>query len=191
MWVTYKCFICKEEGHRSMDIPKKKGPTVGRAYVMHAEETEEEPGTTFITATYALLDSEATYSFISETFVKRLKIIPEDFELGFRVSNPFGDQMVTTRIVKNLELRLQKDVVRADLIVLPMSEFEIILGMDWVSSNGASIGFRLRLVSIRPPSGKSFVFEAARNKQMQHIISCICARKLIKRSCQDFIACIT
>ncbi|XP_073019341.1 uncharacterized protein [Primulina eburnea] len=102
-----------------------------------------------------------------------------------------GDQMITTSIVKNLELRLFKDVVRTDLIVPSMPKFEIILGMDWLSINGASIDFLQRSVSIRPPSGKSFVFEAARNKQMPHIISCMCARKLIKRGCQAFIACFT
>ncbi|XP_075504437.1 uncharacterized protein LOC142541864 [Primulina tabacum] len=44
-----KCFICKEEDHKVEDCPKKNAPTVGRAYVMHAEEAEEEPDTTLIT----------------------------------------------------------------------------------------------------------------------------------------------
>ncbi|XP_075504414.1 uncharacterized protein LOC142541845 [Primulina tabacum] len=43
------CFICKEEGHKAADCPKKNTPTVGRAYVMHAKESEEEPDTTLIT----------------------------------------------------------------------------------------------------------------------------------------------
>ncbi|XP_073064001.1 uncharacterized protein [Primulina eburnea] len=139
-------------------------------------------------ATYILLDSGATHSFKSETFVKRLKIIPEDLELGFKVSIPSGDQMVTSSIIKNLELCLQKNVVQADLTVLPMPEFDIILGMDWLSSNGASIDFRQRSVSILSLSGKTFVFEAARNKQMPHIISCICARNHMRRGCQAFLA---
>ncbi|XP_073061879.1 uncharacterized protein [Primulina eburnea] len=138
MWGSFKCFICKEEGDKASNYSRNKGPTTGRAYVMHAEEAEAKPDTTLITrwifisgvATYALLDSGATRSFISETFVKRLKIILEDLDLGFRVSSPFGDQMVTTKIVKNMELRLQENVVHADLIVLPMPEFDIILGMD-------------------------------------------------------------
>lgn len=94
--------------------------------------------------------------------------------LSVRVSIPSGDQMVSTRIVKKLELRLQKNAVQADLIVLPMREIDIILGMDWLTLNGVWINFRQRTVSIRTPSGKSFVFEAARIKQMPHIISCIC-----------------
>ncbi|XP_073019322.1 uncharacterized protein [Primulina eburnea] len=111
--------------------------------------------------------------------------------LGFKVAIPSGDQMLTSKIVRNLELRLFKDLVRADLVVLHMPEFDIIPGIDWLSANGASIDFSQRSVSIRPSSGKSFVFEAAINKQIPHIISCLCARKLIKRGCQAFLACFT
>ncbi|XP_073313524.1 uncharacterized protein [Primulina huaijiensis] len=84
----------------------------------------------------------AALSFISKTLVKGQKLIPENLELDFKVSITSGDQMVTSSIVKNLELRLQKEVVQEDLIVLPKSEFDIILGMDWLSLNGASINFR-------------------------------------------------
>ncbi|XP_073298323.1 uncharacterized protein [Primulina huaijiensis] len=122
-----------------------------------AEEERTYDGRIFIlsVATYALLDSRATHSFIYETFFKRLNIIPEDMRLGFKVSIPSGDHMVTSSIVKNLELRLQKDMVRTNLIVLPMLELNIILGMDWLSLNGALIDFRQRSVSIRPPREKS------------------------------------
>ncbi|XP_073037442.1 uncharacterized protein [Primulina eburnea] len=177
-------FICKEEGNKAADCPKKNAPTVGRAYVMHVEEAEEEPDTALIT------DSGATHSFIFETFVKRLNIIPEDMVLGLKVSIPSVDQMITSSIVKNLEFRLYKDVVRVDLIVLPMPKFDFILPMDWLSTNGASIDFGQRSVSIRPPSGKFFVFEEAWNKQMPHVISCLCARKLMRRGCQAFLACV-
>ncbi|XP_073017946.1 uncharacterized protein [Primulina eburnea] len=195
-WGTFKCFVCGQEGHKAADCPKNKGPTTGRAYVMHAEEAEAAPDSTLITgriyiagvATHALLDSGATHSFISESFVKRLGIIPVAMDLGFRVSIPSGDQMFTSRIVRGLELTLQQKTVQADLIVLPLPEFDIILGMDWLSSHGAVIDFRQRSVSIRPPSGKPFVFEAARHHQFPLVISCMCARKLIKRGCQAFLA---
>ncbi|XP_073273275.1 uncharacterized protein [Primulina huaijiensis] len=152
-----------EEGHKAADCPKSKGPITGRAFVMHAEEAEAAPDSTLITgvATHALLDSGATHSFISESFVKRIGITPVAMDLGFRVSIPSGDQMFTSRILRGLELRLQQKAVQADLIVLPLPEFDIILGMDWLSSHGAVIDFRQRSVSVRPPSGKPFVFEAA------------------------------
>ncbi|KAG6483450.1 hypothetical protein ZIOFF_060097 [Zingiber officinale] len=187
MWGTYKCFNCGEEGHKALDCPKKKQPMIGRAFVMHAKEAE--PDTTLITGrifiagigTYALLDSGATHSFISETFLKRLGILPEDMDVGFRVIVPSGEQMLSTKMVKDIELRLQRKVVRVDFIVLPMPEFDIILGIDWLSRNGASIDFRQRTVSIRLSSGEMFTFEAVQNKQLPPIISCIGAKKLLRR----------
>ncbi|XP_075494731.1 uncharacterized protein LOC142532296 [Primulina tabacum] len=109
---------------------------------------------------------------------------------GFRVLIPPEDQMFTSRIVRGLELRLQLKAVQADLIVLPLPEFYIILGMDWLSSHGAIIDFLQRSVSVRPPSGKPFVFETARHQQFPHVLSYMCARKLIKRGCQAFLASI-
>ncbi|XP_073294489.1 uncharacterized protein [Primulina huaijiensis] len=114
MWGTFRCFVCKKEGHKETDCPQNKGPTTGRAYVMQAEEAEAEPYSTLITG-----------------------IIPVAMDSRFRVSISSRDQMFTSQIVKGLVLQLQKYTVQADLIVLPLPEFDVILGMDWLSLNRA------------------------------------------------------
>ena len=48
-WGNYKCFYCKEDGHKSNDCPKRKAAYTARAYVMNAEEAEQEADTTLIT----------------------------------------------------------------------------------------------------------------------------------------------
>ncbi|XP_073041985.1 uncharacterized protein [Primulina eburnea] len=93
-------------------------------------------------------------------------------------------------MVKNVELKMHRNVVRTDLIVLPTPMFDIILIMDWLTLNEAIIDFHQRLVSIRPPNGKSFIFEAVQNKQLRQIVSCIRAKKLSRRGCQGFLASI-
>ncbi|XP_073033786.1 uncharacterized protein [Primulina eburnea] len=188
MWGTYKCFKCREMGHKVGDCPKLMQPTTGRAYVMHAEQAE--PDTKLITGTYALLDSGATNSFISESFMKKLGILPVDVESGFRVTVTSGDHMVSSSMVKDAELKLKNNIILADLILLPMPEFDIILSMDRLPLNGATIGFRQRTISISPPHGKAFIFEVEQNNQMPHIIPCMRARKLIQKGCQGFLASI-
>ncbi|XP_073041942.1 uncharacterized protein [Primulina eburnea] len=93
-------------------------------------------------------------------------------------------------MIKDVELKLHKNVVRSDLIVLLIPEFDIILGMDWLTLNGSTIDIQRRSVSIRPPNRKAFIFEAAQNSQMSHVISCICEKKLIRIGCQGFLASI-
>ncbi|XP_073317221.1 uncharacterized protein [Primulina huaijiensis] len=155
-----------QRGSPQSNVPRYRGPggqsaqvpPQVRMYAMTEDQAKYALGGVIAgVATYALLDSGAIQSFISETFVKRLGIIPEALDLGFRVSIPSGDQMFTSQIVKSLELLLQKN---------------------------------MRSVSVQPPSGKPFIFEATRHQQMPHIISCICGRKLMRRGCQAFLASI-
>ncbi|XP_073119918.1 uncharacterized protein [Henckelia pumila] len=111
-------------------------PTQGRVFVMQAEEAD--PDTTLITgrilvvgvAIRALLDSGATHSFISEAFTRKQGIECEELFGGFTVTVPSREKLSTRNMVKNLELLLQGQSVSADLIVLPMLEFDLILGMD-------------------------------------------------------------
>ncbi|XP_073289462.1 uncharacterized protein [Primulina huaijiensis] len=148
-------------------IRSLEAPASGRAYVMHAEEAE--PETTLITgrirleavATNVLLDSGAAHSFISESFVNRLRVTLEQLHLGFIVIVPSREEMLLSNVVRGVDFSMQGYSIRADLIVLPMPEFDIILGMNWFAANGASIDFRRRTVSINPDDGESFLFEAA------------------------------
>ncbi|XP_073121645.1 uncharacterized protein [Henckelia pumila] len=61
---------------------------------------------------------------------------------GFTVTIPLGEELSTRNIVKNLELLLQGQSVSADLIVLPMPELYMILGMDWMTKNVVVIEFQ-------------------------------------------------
>ncbi|XP_075478899.1 uncharacterized protein LOC142519754 [Primulina tabacum] len=132
MWGTYECFKCRGIRHKAGYCTKLKKPTTGRAYVMHAEQAD--PETTLVTgrillagiATYALLDSGATHSFISESFMKQLGTLPVDVESGFRVTVLYGEQMVSSIMVKDVELKLQKNIIRAELIYLLDQDVEVV-----------------------------------------------------------------
>ncbi|XP_073033776.1 uncharacterized protein [Primulina eburnea] len=59
--------------------------------------------------------------------------------------------------------------------------------MNWLSSNGAVIDIRQRSLFVPPPRGKPFISEEARHQQIPHIISRICARKLMRRGYQEVL----
>ncbi|XP_073119841.1 uncharacterized protein [Henckelia pumila] len=198
------CYKCKLSGHVAMNCPNARN-IPGRVYVMQAEEAD--PNTSLITvvcalgyflsarkilvrgnATYALLDSEATHSFISQEFVRRVGIIPEDAVTGYDVTFPSGEILTTSSVLNGVELELQGNMIRADLVVLPMSGFDLILGMDWLSVNEASIDFRRRPVLVNPSGGDSFIFLAAQSSGDSHVISYVRAKKLLHKGCQGFLA---
>ncbi|XP_073153154.1 uncharacterized protein [Henckelia pumila] len=183
------CYHCKEPGHVAYNCPRKKN-TTGRVFIMEAEEAD--PDTSLITwrilvgenSTFALLDSGATHSFISLEFIRRIGITPEVSVTGYDVTMPFGQILTTTSIVRGLEIELQGHSIRADLVVLPLSGFDLNFGMDWLAVNGALIAFHRRTVSVKPAEGNPFIFYASQSSSVSHVISYVCARNLMRCGCQ-------
>ncbi|XP_073121981.1 uncharacterized protein [Henckelia pumila] len=101
---------------------------------------------------------------------------------------PSGQVLSTTSICRGMEMDLQGRTVRADLVVLLLTGFDLILGMDWLSVNGAVIDFRQRTVAVKPEEGDQFVFYASPSSEISPVISYTRARKLLRRGCQGFLA---
>ncbi|XP_073309895.1 uncharacterized protein [Primulina huaijiensis] len=76
-----------------------------------------------------------THSFISDGFVTYLGVKPTRLDVSYSVIITSGEKLSSSSVVISLSLELQGHTVYADLIVLPMPEFDIILGMDWLSKN--------------------------------------------------------
>ncbi|XP_073120882.1 uncharacterized protein [Henckelia pumila] len=138
--------------------------------------------------TRALLDSGATHSFILETFARKRGIVCEELFGGFTVTIPSGEELSTRNIVKNLELLLQGQSVSADLIVLLMPEFDLILGMDWMMKNAMVIDIQQRSVLVRPKGEEPFWFEATRGSRRTRIISFTQVKQLMHEGCEAFLA---
>ena len=82
---------------------------------------------------YALFDPGAIHSFISANFVKRnneLSPIPLGNDLY--VSMPSGDVILVNLVCKDCILSIKDREMKADLLILKMKDFDLILGMDWL-----------------------------------------------------------
>ncbi|XP_075479390.1 uncharacterized protein LOC142520272 [Primulina tabacum] len=98
--------------------------------------------------------------------------------------------MLSSSVVRDVELEMKRHLVRADIFVLLVPEFDIILGMDWLAENGASIDFHLRTVSINQIDRETFLFEAAQSSLDPCIVSFLRAINLMIKGCQAFLSCV-
>ncbi|XP_073137867.1 uncharacterized protein [Henckelia pumila] len=119
---------------------------------------------------------------------QRIGIKPEVAVTGYDVTMPSGQVLSTTSICRGLEMDLEGRTIMADLVVLPLTGFDLILGMDWLSVNGAVIDFRQRIVAVKPVEGDQFVFFASPSTEISPVISYTCARKLLRRGCHGFLS---
>ena len=201
---TRTCFKCRQEGHtadrcplRLTGIAQNQGagaPHQGRVFATN--KTEAEKAGTVVTGTlpvlghYALVlfDSGSSHSFISSAFVSHARLEVEPLHHVLSVSTPSGECMLSKEKVKACQIEIAGHVIEVTLIVLDMLDFDVILGMDWLAANHASIDCSRKEVTFNPPSMASFKFKGGGSKSLPQVISAIRASKLLSQGTWGILA---
>ena len=80
-------------------------------------------------------DYGVSHSFIVASCVKDLGLEVETFEELLHVSSPLGTRVRVDKICQDCELEISGILLTVDLRVMDMSEFDIILGRDWLKAH--------------------------------------------------------
>jgi hypothetical protein len=140
------------------------------------------------TPAYVLFDSGATHSFISTSFITKTSITCDKSESILEVSIPSGRTLNTDKLAKSVDLGIEGKTLEADLYLIEMKDFDVILGMDWLGSNYATIRCREREVSFQKPGEEQFSFLGRKTKPHLQLVSATQAKKMLKKeSCQGFL----
>lgn len=105
-----------------------------------------------------LFDSGASHSFIAPSFVYALELETESLDPPLFVETPLRGRSPQDHICRGCDLIIQDHRFTFDFIVLGMSGFDLILGMDWLSMFHATIECFKHRVRICPPKGACFEF---------------------------------
>jgi len=82
-----------------------------------------------------LFDSRATHSFVSNECVRRLRLTMRELGCELLVATPASGEVSTTSMCVGCPMEVAGRRFRLNLICLPMEGLDVILGMDWLSSN--------------------------------------------------------
>ncbi|XP_028055432.1 uncharacterized protein LOC114259599 [Camellia sinensis] len=173
---TGACFKCGQVGHLLRDYPKLFTNPTGsselastpavpggvkkdqkrqrRAFSLvsgNLEVTENVvSGTLFVYGhlAHVLIDSGSIHHFVAPHLVSKLASIPEPLGYILSVSFPSGDSTLGTDVYKSCTISLKGETLYIDLISLRIGNFDVILGMDWLAANQASIDCKAKK---RPP----------------------------------------
>ncbi|KAL4016750.1 hypothetical protein IC575_024407 [Cucumis melo] len=201
---TRTCFKCRQEGHTADRCPLRLtgnaqnqgagAPHQGRVFATN--KTEAERAGTVVTGTlpvlghYALVlfDSGSSHSFISSAFVLHARLEVEPLHHVLSVSTPSGECMLSKEKVKACQIEIAGHVIEVTLLVLDMLDFDVILGMDWLAANHASIDCCRKEVTFNPPSMASFKFKGGGSRSLPQVISAIRASKLLSQGTWGILA---
>ena len=137
---------------------------------------------------YALVDPRAIHSFILVPFTERHQIESQPIDGRMVVSVPNGDTMISERIVPCSRLVIQNKDFPADLIVLGIHDFDIVLGMDWLSKHRATLDcYKKEVIFVRPEE-PGVIFRGIRREIAPSLINTMTASKMLRKGCQGYLA---
>jgi len=144
---------------------KQEGRTQGRVYHMTYEDVGAIPDV--VTGTlqldtmqvYALIDPGASHSFVSYRIVNNLHVLSSNLGVRVIVSTPLGENILINDIYRGVKLYIGGLELRVDLIPLELYDFDVILGMDWLSKHKAQMDCFTKTVTVQGIGDNKVVFK--------------------------------
>ena len=120
---------------------------------------------------YTLVDLGATHSFASKPFLDRFQIETQPLEVLMRVSLPTGDPLLADRVVRDSRVLIEGQEFPVDLVALDMRDFDVVIGMDWLSCHKATLDCYKKEVKLHRPGKLEVKFIGLRRELSSCMIS--------------------
>ena len=98
---------------------------------------------------HALIDPGSTHSYVCIEHVLDKMTAVEQLSYDMHVTSPLGHSVNVNRVYKNCPIIVHDREFFANLIALPFCEFDLILGMDWLSKHRSVINCDKKTVVLK------------------------------------------
>ena len=135
-----------------------------------------------------LIDPGATHSFITPTFASRIHTYIKPLDYDLHVSTPLGELLKVNSVCRDCMVQIDGVELCADLLLMTFYDFDIILGMDWLTKHHAIVNCFTKEVEFDVPNQARIVFRGERKIMSTCLISAIKACKMIQKGCEAYLA---
>ena len=137
---------------------------------------------------YTLVDPGAMHSFAFKPFLDSFQIETQPLGGHMRVSLPSGHPLFSDRVVRDSRVLIGRQEFPADLVALDMRDFDVVLGMDWLSRHRATLDCYKKEVKFHRPGKLEVKFRGIRRELSSNIISAMTAQRMLRKGCQGYLA---
>ncbi|XP_070010704.1 uncharacterized protein [Nicotiana sylvestris] len=104
------------------------------------------------------------------------------------VSTPVGDSIVVDRFYRSCLVTIRGFETRANLLFLNMVDFDIILGMDWLSPHYATLDCHAKTVTLAMPGIPRVEWSGTLYHTLSRVISFLKAQRMVEKGCVAYLA---
>ena len=104
------------------------------------------------------------------------------------VSTPLGELLKVNSVCQDCMVQIHGVELCADLLLMTFYDFDIILGMDWLTKHHAIVNCFTKEVEFDAPNQARIVFRGERKIMSTCLISAIKACKMIQKGCEAYLA---
>ena len=137
---------------------------------------------------YVLIDLGATHSFISAKFIAQVNIEIQPIYCSMVVSLPTGDSLIAYRVYMGCRVIIEAHEFMANLVLLDIQDFDVILGMDWLSRHYATMDCFKKEVKFCRPREPEITFCGVRKILSSSMMSVMMTGKILRKSYPGYLA---
>ncbi|XP_074372556.1 uncharacterized protein LOC141713166 [Apium graveolens] len=158
---TETYFLCGSMSHRAKDCTVSRNTggggagggsdsgsqqnPIARVFVLTKNQAKANSGTVSGSLlvsrcdAYVLFDTGSTHSIVSLSFVPHLGVAPSLLYPCMSISTPMGNYVVISDVYRECLITVGDINYKVNLLPMEMHDFDIILGMNWLSEHRATI----------------------------------------------------
>ena len=115
-----------------------------------------------------LFDYGASHSFVAASSVDVLAV--ETFEEPLHVSSPLGTMVRIDKICRDCELEISGILLKVDLRVVDISDFDVILSMDWLTTHRVVIDCDSKRITAYTRDGIRVTFQGEKHDALPRTV---------------------
>nr|KAJ0208383.1 hypothetical protein LSAT_V11C500276030 [Lactuca sativa] len=180
--------------NRSLDKKADTSRPKARAFCMMAQDAQEisdvVTGTFLVNSIHArvLFDSSANKYFVPTTFCKNLGRNAKTLEHALEIETADDHWVVVREEYDDFSIEIEGGVVPLKLLPTALGDFDIVIGMDWLSANQAIIDCEHKIVQVWVPGKGMVKIYGDRRVKDSILISVTKATRYLKKGCQSYWA---
>ena len=137
---------------------------------------------------HALIDLGSTHSYICTDIPSLGKLPRSETEYDILVTNPLGHSVIMNRVYRDCLIKIREYEFLGDLIGLSFREFDVILGMDWLSQHRVIIDYKMKRVTLKTPNEDEVTFIGERSNYLSNVISATTTITMVRKGGEAYLA---